>query len=46
MVKRTDIDMRGARYCPDFLDRAAQVGLVQDLRDVVRAAQPEHGNDV
>lgn len=38
MAKRTEIDLRGARYCPDFLDRPAQLDLVQDLREVVRAA--------
>ena len=33
-----EIDLAGAQYFPDFLDRAAQVALVADLRDIVRAA--------
>lgn len=38
MVKTAAIDLAGARYLPGFLDRAAQEGLVAELRDVVRQA--------
>lgn len=38
MAKRIEIDLAGARYCPDFLDRPAQEALADALRDVVRKA--------